>query len=298
MMTWAIFALLTGVLWSVVSIFEKHIIGHEYHDPIAATVIKSYVIFAIFSCSSFYAGKDISSDLRFVIPSLASGMMLSIAVFFYYKSLASGDVSRVVPIFSIAPIFTLLFGAIFLHEYLNIIDYVGVLTIAGGSMVMGMEKFQKKLKIDHAVLLALGVAFFSAARTILMKVPIDAISPWPLLFWIGLGGILFTTPMLIIHYRRVEAYNAMQARRGIKHFVIADILDAIGHLTLFVAVGLGSVSLVMAILHTKSLILFLVASIINAVWPDYINESISRTILAKKAAGTALIILGALMLVF
>jgi transporter family protein len=298
MMTWAIFALITGVLWSVVSIFEKHIIGHEYHDPIAATVIKTYVVFAIFSCGSFFAGKDITSDMSLIIPSLISGMILSIAVFFYYRSLQSGDVSRVVPVFSTAPIFTIFFGAIFLHEHLSAIDYIGVLTIAGGSMAMGMEQVKHRLKIDHAVLMALTVAFFSAMRTVIMKNPVDAVSVWPLLFWVGFGGLIFATPLLIIHYQRIEEYNELQARRGIWHFVIADVLDAFGHVSLFIAIGLGSVSLVTGILHTKALIIFLVASIISAIWPNFINEKISRTILAKKTLGTALIILGALMLVF
>jgi bacterial/archaeal transporter family protein len=297
MISWVTFALLTGVLWSVVSIFEKHIIGHEYHDPIAATVIKTYVVFAIFACGSFFAGKDITSDLSLIIPSLISGALLSIAVFFYYKSLQSGEVSRVVPVFSTAPIFTLLFGAIFLKEHFSVIDYIGILTIAGGSMAMGMEQVKHKLKIDHAVLMALLVAFFSSMRTVIMKNPVDQVSVWPLLFWVGFGGLLFATPLLIIHYQRIEKYNELQARRGIWHFVLADILDAFGHVSLFIAIGLGSVSLVTGILHTKALIIFLVASIINAIWPNFINEKISRTIIAKKALGTALIIMGAIMLV-
>lgn len=297
MMTWAVFAFIAGLLWSIVSIFEKHIIGHEYHDPIAATVIKTYVTFAIFSCGSFFAGKDITSDISLIIPSIISGIILSVAVFFYYQSLTSGDVSRVVPVYSTAPIFTLFFGAIFLQEQLALIDYVAIFTIAAGSMVMGMEQTKRKLNIDYAVLMALCVAFFSSIRTVLMKQPVDAVSIWPLLFWIGIGGLIFATPLLILHYSRIEAYNEQQARRGIRHFVIADILDAFGHLSIFIAIGLGSVSLVMAVLHTKSLILFLVASVINAIWPNFINENISRTILAKKAVGTALIIMGALMIV-
>lgn len=296
-MTWAFFALLTGVLWSIVSIFEKYIIGHEYHDPIAATVIKTIVIFVIFSCGSFFSGQDITSNIWLIIPSLISGAILSVAVFFYYKALVDGDVSRVVPVFSTAPIFTLFFSAIFLQENLAMIDYIGIFTIASGSMIMGMEQTKRKLKIDHAVLMALAVAFFSAIRTVLMKNPVDEISVWPLLFWVGIGGLIFATPLLIIHYKRIEAYNERQARRGIQHFIIADILDALGHLSLFVAIGLGSVSLVMAILHTKALIIFLSAAIISAIWPNIINETISKTVLAKKAAGTALIILGAMMIV-
>lgn len=297
MMTWAFFALLAGVLWSFVSIFEKHIIGHEYHDPIAATVIKTYVIFAIFSCGSFFAGKDITSDLTLIIPSVLSGTILSVAVYFYYKSLVDGDVSRVVPVFSTAPIFTLFFSAIFLNEHLSVLDYVAIFSIAAGSMVMGMEQTKKKLKIDHAVLMALAVAFFSSIRTVVMKIPVDTVSVWPLLFWVGIGGLLFATPLLVLHYKRIEAYNERQARRGIGHFVLADILDAFGHLSLFIAIGLGSVSLVMAILHTKALIIFLVASVVAAIWPNFISETITKSILAKKAVGTALIILGALMIV-
>jgi uncharacterized membrane protein len=297
MMTWAIFALIAGVLWSIVSIFEKHIIGHEYHDPIAATVIKSYVIFALFSCGSFFAGKGITNDLSLIFTSLLGGIALSIAIFFYYKSLVGGDISRVVPVFSTAPFFTLILAGIFLHEQFAMIAYAGVFAIAAGSMIMGMEESQRNIKIDHAVLMALGVAFFSSLRTVLMKNPVDAVSVWPLLFWIGLGGLAFATPMLIVHYHRIEAYNEKQARRGLSHFVVADIMDALGHLSLFIAIGLGSVSLVTAILHTKSLIIFIAASIVGAIWPNFINEKISRPILAKKAAGTALIIFGALLIV-
>jgi uncharacterized membrane protein len=161
---------------------------------------------------------------------------------------------------------------------------------------MGMEHKDRRFKLNHAALLAVGVAFFSSIRSTLVKEPANEITIWPMLFWIGLGCAVTSAPFLIIHYARIESFHERLARKGIRHFIIGDVLDALGSLCLFIAIGLGPVSLVAAIVHAKAFIVFLVALIGSAFFPSLVSEPLSRNILAKKALGTLVIVFGVLMI--
>ncbi len=297
-MSWIFFAFAAGILWTIVNIIDKYIIGHEYHDAVVATVVKSLIAFIIFSAASFFSGMDLELPLASITIAMISGAALSIAILFYYKSLQTGDISTVTPIFATTPLFVLLIGSIFLGERFHFSAYVGVISIAIGAAIMGMERKDHHFKLNAAVLLAVGVAFFSSIRTVLIKGPADEFTIWPLLFWIGLGSAIASLPLLVIHYPRIESFHERLARKGIKHLLVGDVLDALGTLCLFIAIGLGPVSLVSAIVHAKAFIIFLVALIGSAFFPSLITEPLSRQVLAKKALGTLVIVFGVLMILF
>ncbi len=295
-MSWVLFAFCAGLLWTIVNVIDKYIIGHEYHDATVATVVKSLIILVIFSSASFFSGTDLNIPLPFITLSVLSGAALSIAILFYYQSLKTGDISTVTPIFATAPLFILLIGSIFLGERFPLSAYIGVCSVAIGAAVMGMEHKNNRFKLNRAAILAMGVALFSSIRSVLVKEPANEITIWPMLFWIGIGCVITSLPFLIIHYKRIESFHERLARRGIRHFIVGDALDALGSLCLFIAIGLGPVSLVSAIVHAKAFVVFLIALMGSAFFPSLISEPLSRPILAKKALGTLVIVFGILMI--
>lgn len=295
-MSWILFAFAAGLLWTIVNVIDKYIIGHEYHDATVATVVKSLIVLIIFSSASFFSGSNLNIPLPFIILSMLSGTALSIAILFYYQSLKTGEISTVTPIFATAPLFILLIGSIFLGERFPLSAYIGVCSVAIGAAIMGMERKDNRFKLNRAAMLALGVALFSSVRSVLVKEPANEITIWPLLFWIGLGCAITSLPLLILHYRRIESFHERLARKGIRHFIVGDVLDALGTLCFFIAIGLGPVSLVAAIVHAKAFIVFLVALIGSALFPSLVSEPLSRPILAKKALGTLVIVFGVLMI--
>jgi uncharacterized membrane protein len=76
-MTWLAFTLLAAFIWTVVNIVDKHVIGHEFRDPVVAIVLKSYVAFIVFACASALSGADIAVGGRLILPSMLAGACVS-----------------------------------------------------------------------------------------------------------------------------------------------------------------------------------------------------------------------------
>jgi uncharacterized membrane protein len=296
-MTWLVFALLAACIWTVVNVVDKYVIGHEFRDPVVAIVLKSYVTFLVFACASAFSGSDIAIGGRFILPSMLAGACVSACIYFYYSSLRNGDMSKVVPLFSAAPLFTLLLGAVFLGERFAPLTYAGIILIVLGAVTISARHLRHHITFDRAALFALGVAATSSIRSVLVKAPADETTIWPLLFWIGLGSAITATPMLIAHFGHIKIHSKKRFRAGLEHLVIVDLFDALGFLCLMIAIGLGPVSLVIAILHTKPLLVFTIAVMLSVFKPKFLHERLTPRILAKKMIGTLLIVGGALLVI-
>lgn len=291
-MLWIILALSAGLLWTGVSIIDKYVIGHEYHDPIAAATIKNLIIFAIFSVATFLSATEITTDPSLIIPSLIGGICMGIAILLYYQSISRGDVSNIVPVFSVAPLFTLALGAYFLHERFPLSTYAGIVSIVFGAILLGLKDKGKRLIIDKAVLLAVAVAFFSSLKTVITKIPIDIVGAWSILFWIGGGALLVAIPLIIYNYDRIEAFQVVQTRIGLRHFIIADIFDATGHLLFLLALALGSASIITGVLHIKPLLTFFISVVMGVFFPQILREELNKRLVVKKFIATLLIVAG------
>jgi uncharacterized membrane protein len=296
-MTWLAFTLLAAFIWTVVNIVDKHVIGHEFRDPVVAIVLKSYVAFIVFACASALSGADIAVGGRLILPSMLAGACVSACIYFYYSSLRKGDVSKVVPIFSTAPLFTLILGAVFLGERFPTLTYAGIGLIVLGAVTISAKHLRHHVTFDRAALFALGVAATSSVRSVLVKAPADEATIWPLLFWIGLGSAITATPMLIAHFGHIKIHSKKRFRAGFEHLVIVDLFDALGFLCLMIAIGLGPVSLVIAILHTKPLLIFVLATTLSVFKPKFLHDRLTPRILAKKMVGTLLVVGGALLVI-
>ncbi len=296
-MSWIAFTLLGGGIWTVVNIIDKHIIGHEFRDPILAIVTKSYVIFTVFLGATLISGSPIMLGWDAVIPSFLAGAFSSLGIFCYYTSLRKGEVSKVVPIFSTAPLFTLALGAVFLGERFTSLTYLGIALIVIGAITISAKRVRHHLSLDKVAAYAIGVAAITSVRSILVKVATEGGTIWPVLFWIGLGSALTITPVLIIHFSHIKVRSKKRFRLGLEHLIVLDFFDALGFLCLMIAVGLGPVSLVTAILHTKPLMVFVLATILGIFFPKYLKEKFTPRILAQKIVGTLLIVGGALLVI-
>lgn len=294
-MSWLLFTLLAGILWTIVNVVDKHIIGHEFRDPILAIVLKSFVIFVVFTCTTLIVGQPVMIGRTLIILGIVIGILVSAGVYFYYGSLNKGDVSKVVPIFSTAPLFTLLLGAIFLGERFAIPTYFGIILIVFGAITISAKHMKHRFALETATLFAAGVAVTSAVRSMLVKMATQEVTIWQILFWIGIGMLLVAIPMFIWHYHHIKIQSKKRFRHAVEHLLVVDFFDALGFLFLMIAISLGPVSLVTAILHTKPLLVFIIATTLSVFFPSYLHERMTASVLAQKVAGTLLIVGGALL---
>lgn len=292
MTTWIVFALIAALAWTIVNLADKYIIGHECRDPLIATATLSVINLAVFSGAALFSNTPILGKPTLIFFGLIIGALVTGTNYLYYQSLSNGDVSKAVPIFSTTPLFTLLLSAVFLNETLGVSGYVGVFLITIGAITISMKYGNHRLRMEPAILFAIGVAAASALRAVLFKGASIHGSLWELLFWIGLGAFITAIPLILLHIQEFNRFKENLFRKGFEHFLLVDTGNSLGFIALFIALASGPATLVTAILHVKPLLVFLLALFIDARWPSFLQEKMTKQIVLQKTIGTILIIVG------
>jgi len=144
---WKYYAILSAVFAALTAIFAK--IGIKNVDSNLATAIRTCIILLItwgivFAGNSINGVKELTKmNWLFLI---LSGIATGLSWLFYFKALQLGDASKVAPIDKLSVIFTIFLSFIILKESVSWKVVVGGLLIAGGSLVILMDKQVIRLK--------------------------------------------------------------------------------------------------------------------------------------------------------
>lgn len=138
---WKYYAVLSAIFAALTAIFAK--IGIKNIDSNLATAIRTCVILLL-TWSIVLAGngatgiKDLTkTNWTFLI---LSGVATGLSWLFYFKALQLGDASKVAPIDKLSVVFTIFLSFLILGETVSWKVILGGCMIAGGSLVILMDK--------------------------------------------------------------------------------------------------------------------------------------------------------------
>ena len=141
MTNWIIYALLSAIFASLVTIFGK--IGLKDVDTNTATAIRA-VIMALFLIAviliqgKFTIVKQIIIQPTLIIFIILSGLAGALSWLFYFLALKTGKASQIVPLDRLSVIFTLILAAMFLGEKLSLKTVIGGITIVVGTILVAL----------------------------------------------------------------------------------------------------------------------------------------------------------------
>lgn len=134
---WQFWALVSAACAALTAIFAK--IGIQGLNSDFATLIRTLVIIAALCLFLTLSGQwqkpgDISarSWLFLVLSGLATGA----SWLAYFRALQLGDAARVAPVDKLSVVLVAIFGVCFLGEKLSAINWLGVVLIAGGIILL------------------------------------------------------------------------------------------------------------------------------------------------------------------
>ncbi|WP_456327895.1 EamA family transporter [Archaeoglobus sp.] len=135
-----ILALISALLWGIAPLFDKYVVSTGV-SPYLANLIRVSGALLFLAVVTFIA-KDYSSaklTVKSIAYLLIAGTIASgVAMIVYFQALKLTQASRVVPITSIYPLFTVIFSALLLGENISPKVVVGaVLIVIGLSLVCG-----------------------------------------------------------------------------------------------------------------------------------------------------------------
>ena len=138
---WFFWAVLSAIFAALTAIFAK--IGLAGVDSDFATLIRTAVIIVVLSLFVFFAGKWSNpfqlSQKTWLFLTL-SGLATGASWVCYFRALKVGDASKVAPIDKLSLLLVAVFAYWFLDERPNIREWIGILMVGGGVLVLAFKR--------------------------------------------------------------------------------------------------------------------------------------------------------------
>lgn len=289
---WVMFAFLAAFIIAIVNVVDKVIIKDEMKDTKLAAVVMGLVAFVIYSIIGFFAGISFPGWNIFLL-AMSVGVLDIFSIILYFKALKKDEVSRIVPVMAVIPIFVLILAVLFLEERLLSLQYLGIFLIASGAFLISVREKLHKIVLSKAFWIILFASFLAAVSSVVAKFVLTPENIFNLLFWFGLGGGIVSGFVLLLHHPDLRE----KAQVGIKHLVWISALGVLASLSLVYSIANGPVSLVLAIFETKPLFVFLLVLLFSRAYPGFLKEKMSKKIVVQKLMAILLIVAGSLLLV-
>jgi len=138
---WFYWALLSAVFAALTAIFAK--VGLEGVDSDYATLIRTFVIIAVLTGFVFAAGKWVNpfslqpKSLTFLV---LSGLATGVSWVCYFRALKVGEASKVASIDKLSLVLVIIFAFIFLGERPSTREWLGVLLVVAGAVILGFRR--------------------------------------------------------------------------------------------------------------------------------------------------------------
>ena len=138
---WLTWALLSAAFAALTAIFAK--VGLEGVDSDLATLVRTFVIIIVLSVFVYLTGKwanpfELSSHtLLFLV---LSGLATGASWVCYFRALKIGEASKVAPVDKLSVMLVAIFAVLFLHERPSLREWIGILMVGGGVLVLGLKR--------------------------------------------------------------------------------------------------------------------------------------------------------------
>ena len=140
-LNWLYWALLSAVFAAFTAIFAK--VGLEGIDSDYATLIRTIVIITFLAAIVFFSNKWVSPfklNLKPLAFLILSGLATGASWLCYFRALKIGEASKVAPIDKLSLVLVALFAFAFLGERPSGREWIGILFVALGVLILGFKK--------------------------------------------------------------------------------------------------------------------------------------------------------------
>ena len=138
--SWLFWALLSANFAALTAIFTK--IGVENINPDLATLLRTVVIAVVLAAILAVTRQDqplASISLRAYAFVALSGVATVASWLCYFRALKIGDAARVAPVDKLSVVLVAVFGAAFLGERITAANWLGIILIACGALLVAYE---------------------------------------------------------------------------------------------------------------------------------------------------------------
>ena len=282
----------------MVSIFDSYILSRRL--PTLNSYLLLLGIFHGTAAIVIWLFQPFPADVQ-VLPLLAalgSGILSGTSTIITLNVVRSGEISRIIPVVSISPIFVALFAVPLLGEVLNFRDWSGILLTVTGAILISTQKssIDKKVIIIKSFYALVLASLLYALSSIVTKYALESLSFWNLYsanaFCMAILFIIFSARPSTFRQIRVLPRRNMV----LISVVIAESAIVVAVILSNLAIQKGPVSLVSTVISIRPAFVFLFTLILSRFFPGMLNEKLTRGIALLKFIAIAMVVGGVALL--
>src|SRR3989338_424730 len=232
---WISFALMSALILAGKRIYEKRL-SDTFGNFAMGFIVHAFSLLPMFILIFLLpGGTDIGSlSWTFWWPLLIIWFILyPVQTYLMYRSMREGDVSAVVPVMALLPVFTVATSFVLLGEAPSILGWLGIILIVFGTYFMLWNKASPQ-KISIPVLLMIGSMFCLSIGTALDKISMQVSNPVFYSFVNTFGAsVIF---IILMHFYK-ERSSFVQMRSRFWFLTLLGIFQAVGYISYIYAIG-------------------------------------------------------------
>jgi len=291
---WIYFALLSGLLSAFVNILDKYVLDKFAKNPIVPILLLG--IFNLLPCGVILAVVGIPPlSLQNSLLIVAGGVAIFYMAYFYFKAAALEEISRVVPLLFLSPMFTAALAFVFLGETFTYIKYLGVAAVILGALLIS-SRFPLQIRISRPLWLMLLSAFSISVHYVLAKYLLGHADYWSVFALTRLVMSVATIPLFFRHFTDLRSTLKRHGWNVLGVMALDQYIALGAILLLFVAASGGPISLVMALASIQPFFVLLFTILLSLFWPQLMKEEVARSTILQKLAAIALMFAGILLI--
>jgi len=292
-MSWIFFTLLAISIWSVGNIVDKYALTKWIRNPIVSVIFYGIVylpvIFLIYEFHGFSSLSNINIVLAFT-----AGIINIFAIFFYFKAVKIEEISRVVPLIELTPLFVSILAALFLGEIFNVTKYVGMILLIFGAIIISSKNL--KMTFGKAFWFIILFCLITAINSIIVKYVLNFADYWTIILYTRMGTVFAVIPIIYFNFHELKSATKECSKKAIGAIVLNEFFMLIGGISFIIAISTGFVTLTNALASIQPLFVLMFAVILSIFYPNILEEEISQSTVLTKFIAIAFLFAGAFLI--
>lgn len=291
---WAVYSTFSALCMAVVSLLDKFVLTRWIRRPVvpvlflgAIGLVPAVLVFCI-------RGFGPLPPFRFLLAFLA-GVSFLVMAFFYFHAAKVEEISRVVPLFYLAPLFVSVFAAVFLQEVFSPRKYLGIFLLLSGAVLVSAKRslpFRPGRAFWFMILAALAMSVYLTLTKFLLRLA----DFWTIFALTRLGMAVGLVPVFILCFSDLRQTVREQGWKVVGIMSLNEGLALVGGLLLTMAAAVGYVTLVTAVSSLQPFFVLIFATALSHFFPRIMKEEVSTASVSIKLAAIALMFLGAVLI--
>lgn len=292
-MSWIFLSILAALIWSVVNIFDKYIISKLVEKPIVPVIVMGTIGLIASATIFIFHGFQPLSVINIVL-AIVAGIFYALVTFLYFHAIKIEELSKVIPLFYLTPLFILIIAAFFLGEIFTPLKYLGIILLVAGAVTISSNKLS--LDFGRAFWLMVLASIVMAFNQVITKYLLGFADFWTIFGYIRIGAFAALVPTIIMN---IESFKSIYKNRGLKPFgfiTASESLNMLGVLSITLAATTGFITLVNALSSVQPFFVLLLTVIISVFYSQILKEEVGKSIVARKIFAIVIMFIGVILI--